>query len=322
MIMKTKYQRHYYFALVIFLSIITVRGEAEQSTDTDMALNKDYAGFANDSDNKHIGHINIDRLATESLVDNVDKFEAILYDYQSQENIGHLYWDHSDSEGKIEFEYGEIKEQIYIQFASMESVPISERYEALLLGLHEAGVAWISQYKKSHYRDAPNNTNNEEKGLKKHLFGSFDWVSPRNAIGAGTLSHDTTRYAAGWAYDPNRPMKSVWVHIYAKAARRVGDQQKYIAAVYANRVKEGVNHKRGIPGNHGWKVKIPEGWDADGVNDKVGICSISVLNNKDLAALNYCSSQFTAYCIDIQESEYRQLANIPQVITFKGNVSK
>jgi hypothetical protein len=208
-------------------------------------------------------HPALQNLATQALIDSDDRFEAILFDYQSQETIADLVWKNSESSGKIVFEVNNYKDEVSLQIANIEDMPPSQRYRILLQGLHEAGIAWLNQrseiksFKKvdeaslltgqvNHIKHGAINLINSDKAND-----STDYV----------YAQERVRYAEGWAYDPDDMGKSIWVHLYGRTHSK--SEYQYIGAVYADQHRPDVNQTLNISGNHGFKVKIPAGWNSD-----------------------------------------------------------
>ncbi|MCU7921600.1 MAG: hypothetical protein KZQ88_02755 [Candidatus Thiodiazotropha sp. (ex Dulcina madagascariensis)] len=306
---NVKFKLPCYLGLVLLLSTMSVKGEMVENTDSPT---KNILVPNNIADDQPISDININHIATEALVDTESEFEAILYDYQSQETIGHLYWNQNDSVGKIEFEYGGIKDQVSIQISNLEAMESSERYDTLLRGLHEAGIAWISQQKIKSPLMVSSTMQQEPSSLFKPMLlqpiGYFDEIRPQ--ILSNTFfplpPSGITRYAHGWAYDPDRSSQSIWVHFYGETE---SEPPKYIGAVLANLSRPDVNRK-GIAGQHGWKVKVPEAWDADLYHDAKGVCRESLLGYPKIKTTT-CFVKFYAYGIDLTGDGHRQLVNSP-----------
>lgn len=63
-------------------------------------------------------------------------------------------------------------------------------------------------------------------------------------------------YAAGWAYDPDWPERSVQVKIYVKN-QGAGGLGTYLGSALANRPRPDVNTALGISGDHGFQFPIP-----------------------------------------------------------------
>ena len=59
----------------------------------------------------------------------------------------------------------------------------------------------------------------------------------------------TTWRTWGWAFDPDAPSESLWVHIYADAL--AGKGGTFLAAIAADVPRPDVNEAYGIEGAHG-----------------------------------------------------------------------
>ncbi|MEJ2612625.1 MAG: hypothetical protein P8179_21840 [Candidatus Thiodiazotropha sp.] len=254
----------------------------------------------------------LDTLAVTATLDTENQFAAVLYDYQSQETLAHLDWDKSASAATIVFEQGDRKDSVELQVPGIAAMSPGERYSVLLQGLREAGFAWLSKYPTEKTQLAGSTTiqsavTTAASGNKP--IGYFDWVSPKEHYYDFLQPHSNiTRYAAGWAYDPDKPSQSVWVHFYGKTT---GPAYTYVGAVYANRSRPDVNRAKGITGNHGWYTVVPEAWDADGYKDTAGSCS-------GFTQLYYlvveCYTTFDAFAIDLTGDGHRRLVKAPYTI--------
>ncbi len=254
----------------------------------------------------------LDKLAVTATLDTENQFEAVLYDYQSQKTLAHLDWDKSASAATVVFGQGDRKDSVELQIHGIAAMSSSERYSVLLQGLREAGVAWLSNYPSEKTQFAGSTM--MQSAVKAAASGSkpigyFDRVSPKEHYYDFLKPHSNiTRYAAGWAYDPDKPSQSVWVHFYGKTT---GSTYTYIGAVYANRSRPDVNRAKGITGNHGWYTVVPEAWDADGYLDKAGSCS-------GFTQLYYlvteCYTTFDAFAIDLTGDGRRRLVKAPYTI--------
>jgi hypothetical protein len=314
----------YFTGLSILLLAMNANG-ADESDNVylDTPSIKSVENFNRPSDQQVINYLNTDYLATEAIVDTEQKFEAIFFDSQSQKTIGHLYWDHKSAEGKIEFGEGKTKEQTIIQISDFDAIPPTEQYEVLLRGLREAGIAWISQNKAA---QSSLLINNEEQTYSATAFsnnsviGYFDWISPTNSIGVGTSSFNVTRYAGGWAYDKNASGKNIWVQIFGMGTQKsgIGSDYRLVASVLANLPRPDVNRVMGVSGNHGWRLTIPEAWDADNVADTKNVCRTS--KGKIGEYRVSCSAIFKAYGIALFTGNKYQLgSNTPGTISFSSS---
>jgi hypothetical protein len=247
-------------------------------------------------------NINMERLTTEALVDTEYLFEAALFDHQSQESIGHLYWNQNDGVGKIIFEYGGITEQVDLEISDILSMDSSERYRVLLNGLYETGLTWINQYQagsaKSVHKGEPQDDyviSASRRGQRPR--GHFDWIKPSFNNRPSVKPVNLKRVAQGWAYDPDRPNRSIWVQIYARSLTQRNAKYRMIKTVYANRMRKDVNRAHRIRGRHGWRLTLPERWDADSYRDRSDICSTGTEYNGH--KLIQCSAQFRPHAMDL-----------------------
>jgi hypothetical protein len=242
-------------------------------------------------------NVDTSKFATEAISDTNEKFEAILFDQQSQITYGHLYWDKNKSVGKITFEDGDNTDQISLQITDLSEIEPSERYSALLDGLYEAGIARFSM----HEVNAISKQDSSKQAISSAVTvmsvvprGVFDAVTPKALTNMYIEWPKTgiTRTAHGWAFDPDRPSESVWVHFYGTG----GDlTHKYIGAVLANKSRPDVNRAFGISGSHGWSTPVPEDWDIDGYLDMPNAC----ITSTGVPFIEYaCSVRFYAYAID------------------------
>jgi hypothetical protein len=200
-------------------------------------------------------------LATEAIVDTDDRFEAILFDFQSQETLATLVWDHAQGSGIITFEVDGTHDTISLDISDIENIPASERYTILLQGLHEAGIAWLN------YQDGSQNSKSNVQGqplnvqVNQVTDGIIDTISQNSVSINYSNNDDVTPYAEGWAYNPNDSGKSIWVHLYAKSDSQT--KYQYVGAVYANQESADSNKAMNISGHHGFKINVPTQQDTD-----------------------------------------------------------
>jgi hypothetical protein len=216
---------------------------------------------------KNLEHLDIQNLSTEALVDSDDRFEAILFDFQSQETIASLEWNNNESSGKITFETDNHKDEVILHIANIEDMPSFERYNILLQGLHEAGIAWLSQQSGLQTFKKVDEKPQLTEQVNPMTHGAIDSTSPSRVSTSSysAKSEEVARYAEGWAYDPDDSSKSIWVHLYGRSNSK--SAYRYIGAVFADQERPDVNSALGISGDHGFKVKIPTEWDIDDVHD-------------------------------------------------------
>ena len=131
----------------LFASVMTASGEMEENADFIQSFDETMDDSTKIIESQRFNLIDTEHLTTKLLVQTANEFEALLLDDQSQGSLGHLYWNQDDAEGKIVFNYGGIEEDIAVQISNLEEMEPSDRCDLLLRGLHEAGIAWISQYK-------------------------------------------------------------------------------------------------------------------------------------------------------------------------------
>lgn len=259
--------------------------------------------------------IDTSTFATEATSDTDEKFEAILFDQQSQITYGKLYWDKKTSTGTIKFEYGNNTDEIQLNISDINEIEPSQRYSVLLDGLFEAGIAQFNM---------PNDDASTRRDHAKEILSLP--ITPRalNTIGAFTLinpAHRTTgllnmdlnivRLATGWGYDPDRPSESTWIHFYG----RRGSEQKleYIGPVFANESSPEVNRTFGISGSHGWSAVVPEGWDIDNNGDLEYECKPE---NLPIWGIYYrCQVEFYGYVIDRTGDGNSRFINSPYTIS-------
>jgi hypothetical protein len=268
--------------------------------------------------NQQLNHVRIENLTTEALTDTKDEFKAIFFDYQSQETLGHLYWNQLDAKGIMYFQYAGEHRQIEVQISDTKSLGASERFNALLRGLHEAGIAWISQLKA---RFSPNITRSSQpelstllKSMLRRPTGYFEKVNPQYAKVYGNNPTSITRVATGWAIDLDRPKKSSWIHLYTKNTSHISHLTP-VAMVYANLYRPDINRAKDITGNHGWKFTIPEAWDADSYQDNTD-CELKAIDDQGEYRV-MCDKAFYAFIIDTTHDHYKRLANTPILINYQ-----
>jgi hypothetical protein len=318
-----------YLGIPLLLTTLVAKGEPEISTTTAEAPIKSFEAPNEKTNDSPFDLIDTSRFATQTIVDTEQAFEAILFDYQSQENFGHLYWNQNKAEGKIEFDYGGIKEQIDLQIADLETMTSSERYQALLQGLIETGTVWISQYTTDSPLKAPKSSVQADTTSVTPMFmnthGYFDGVRPKQVITTGAGPTNLNRRAWGWTYDPDRPLQSIWVHIYGapvlSCSNSIGcsmgeltkfrNKYTYLGAVLANVNRPDVN-RAGIPGRHGWIYKIPEAWDADAFYDSKYNCIRKRGGIKNRPHIR-CEISLKAYGIDISGDNNTRLHGIHRI---------
>jgi hypothetical protein len=265
--------------------------------------------------------IDINNLATEAVLDTKDKFEAILFDQQSQITYGKLDWDKNRAEGRITFEVNGKTEQTGLHISDIEALNLSDQYSTLLNGLHEAGIAHFSLSQNS------TDTIEVDSKVKEPMLispmarlptipatGEFESVTPKHLSNPHNNpiwpESGITRHAHGWAYDPDRPSESVWIHFYG--IRRSSNDLEFIGSVLANKSRPDINQRYGISGSHGWSTVVPESWDIDGVHDLDGTCfDLPVQMTIDVQ----CSVRFHAYAIDRTGDGNTRLRNSPYLIT-------
>jgi hypothetical protein len=198
-------------------------------------------------------HLETQNLATEALVDSDNRFEAVLFDFKSQQTLASLVWNNDKSLGKITFEVHDLKDEVSLQIADTNDMPSFERYNILLQGLYEAGIAWLSQQSGLQAFEQEDKKQQLAEQVNPIINGAIDSIIPSSVN--STDSEDVPRYAEGWAYNPNDSGKSIWVHLFARP--NTDSAYQYIGAVFANQSRPSVNNTLGISGDHGFKVKIP-----------------------------------------------------------------
>jgi hypothetical protein len=199
------------------------------------------------------GQLDTRNLATEAFVDSANRFEAVLFDYQSQQTLASLVWNDDKGLGKITFDVDDRKDEVSLQIAEIKDMPSFERYNILLQGLHEAGIAWLSQQSGLSAVEQEDKKQQSAAQVNPITHGAIDSISQSSVNSSD--SEDTQRYAEGWAYDPDDSGKSIWVHLYARPDSE--SAYRYVGAVFANQNHPDVNNTLGISGDHGFKVEVP-----------------------------------------------------------------
>jgi hypothetical protein len=197
-------------------------------------------------------HLDIQNLATEALVDSENEFEAVLFDFQSQQTLASLVWNKIEGSGKILFEADGRKDEVSLQIANIDNVPSFERYNVLLQGLYEAGIAWLSLQNELPSFEQADEKQQLAAQITHIAHGAANSKSTSTVNSAET--EDAVAYAEGWAYYPDDSGKSIWVHLYARPDSK--SAYRYIGAVFANQHHPDVNNTYGISGDHGFKVKV------------------------------------------------------------------
>lgn len=87
-------------------------------------------------------------------------------------------------------------------------------------------------------------------------------------------------YAAGWAYDPDWPERSVQVKIYVKN-QGAGGVGTYLGSALANRPRPDVNAALGIDGDHGFQFPIPTAY-LNGASFEVAALSYGTATDQPL----------------------------------------
>ncbi len=302
------------------ISLLLVVATTAQSDTGNPSPTKSFTSSLITNDVPAYQDIDIARLTAQATLDNDNKFEAILFDHQSQVTLGHLYWNQDEGTGQITLEYNHEKTEIDIQIADLSAMTSFERYDALLSGLQEIGRSWLMQLLPDTISKSPDTLQRSSTGVgsatSDQPTGFFDIVSPQFVMSVGSPEKNFNRVAGGWSYDPNKPSISNWVHIYASYPGKNGISiTTHIASVYANKSRPDVNRVLGISGNHGWSLVIPESWDADGLKDNQKICG-PVLETSDGKSSVKCATSYFAYGLDITRSTRTQLHNSPKAVSF------
>jgi hypothetical protein len=310
-----------YLVLSLLMASASAQCRAGDTATSEIPQSKTQSVANSTINREHISEINRDYLAVGALLDTKNQFEAILYNHQSQETIGHLFWDQTNSTGSIEFEYAGVKDTIDLQIPENETLDSSERYNTLLDGLREAGIAWVSQYSSDTYEPSPANSSETAQPLEaasenRLPIGSFDSISPEQAIGYKHLMYKMTRQAAGWAHNPDYPSYPIWVHLYARATQG-SRPYRYIAAIRTGTHRPDANIAKDILEKSGWRATVPEAWDADYVNDSYDVCKVTTIQKPAFHYSVFCSVDFIAYAID-SAGERKLLANGPKRITYSS----
>jgi hypothetical protein len=312
--MKEKLDLNCYTAIGIVLCSMSFSLQADN---TENKITKTYKVLDDVENSEGRSEVNISSLATEAIKDTVDKFEAVLFDNQSQITYGKLYWDKITSVGTITFEHGNETDEIQLNISDIDEIEPSERYSILLSGLHEAGIA---RFSTTGVNANINNKRNNTKGVEsseiapmaQSTVGAFDASKDQHMMrGVLNMNLNITRYASGWGYDPDRPNESTWIHFYGR--RGNGQPLEYVGAVLANQNRPDVNDHFGITGLHGWRAPIPEEWDIDNNADLDYECEpVSV---PIFGTYYQCSVGFYGYVIDRTGDGNSRLINSPYVIS-------
>jgi hypothetical protein len=312
--MKESLKLKHYTAISILLCYIPF---ALQANDTTKKYTKIHVVSDVTKNPKLESEVNINSLATEAIVDTNDKFEAILFDNQSQITYGKLYWDKNSSIGAIKFEHEINADEIQLHISDINEIEPSERYSVLLSGLHEAGVAQFSATKVKAYSSIKRHHVNDIASsqitpMGVPTTGAFDASSTQHIVrGALNMDLNITRTASGWGFDPDRPSESTWIHFYGRRGR--SQQLEYVGAVLANQSRPDVNSAYGISGLHGWSAPIPEGWDIDNNKDVDYECEPVTM---PIWGIYYrCQVEFYGYVIDRTGDGNSRLVNSPYVIS-------
>jgi hypothetical protein len=302
--------------LPLLFSVMAIKGVAAENLPLENSPVQSPAPAEVNTETALFNDLDFEFLTAEVYEDTENMFEAVFFDHQSQETIGRLHWDRLNKEGTIVFDYAGVRGQTDLQIENIDALALSERHEVLLRGLHEAGIAWLTQY-----RNAPL-VNTSERSLQTQPlqivaagthrpYGYLDRVQPDQIINRGNRNQpgNRSRQLYGWSYDPDRPNQSTWVHIYGSIYHfgAPNGRQHYIGAVYANQRRPDVNRVMRISGNHGFQYTVPEVWDADHVSDKRGMCDLRPLN--DGSTIDLCGAYYRAYGIDLTGNANRQLLN-------------
>jgi hypothetical protein len=269
-----------------------------------------------DGDKTNIRSV-LEHLATAVHIDEESGIDVILYDYQSQENIGRLVWSHDAKQGTIDLQYMDISDKVPMLISDYDNLSQEEKQNTLKQGLLEAGYAWLSNkiLKQSEFAGIPSKRDYAAQDvsiLRYNTVGVFDWVNPRHLENYFKPADNVTRQAAGWAYDPDRSSESIWVHFYGR--HQEDESYRYLGALLANSARPDVNRAYGITGNHGWSVQIPESWDADGHDDESGSC-VTGPPPVGVGGSVTCRSEFRAIAIDVTGGKSSYLRNTPYDIS-------
>jgi hypothetical protein len=265
-------------------------------------------------------YTDISSLSTKIITNSEDTFEALLYDYQSQHSIARMVWNKGDTTYKVNFVLGDIKDTVSLQISNINNLASSERANILTQGLHEAGIAWLSQSNGLPAlinKDSKTREFNQEYVTTRSFQtkGFIDYITPNKVEYFLEPMENITRRGAGWAFDPDQPDRSIWVHFYGHRLSHSGYQ--YVGAVLANQSRPDVNRAYGISGNHGWTATVPEAWDADMHNDYSKTCGVG--NTADgHASAAVCRVQIKAYGIDVTGDANRELEQSPYTIESVG----
>jgi hypothetical protein len=300
----------------VFIGMLALLGPMKANGDARKAIGHQASPDSNMPISEKVKeYVDISSLSTKILTDSEDVFEAILFDYQSQYTIAHMVWNKGDGSYKVHFSLGDIKDTIPLQISDINNLGTSERMSVLLKGLHEAGIAWLSQSNDLPVFDKHSNPDkSKQENVTIQSFytkGFIDWISPKKVEYRLEPMRNITRTASGWAYDPDQPSRSIWVHFYGHRDGHSGFQ--YIGALLANLSRPDVN-RTGIPGNHGWRSTVPEGWDADGYNDYSKSCGVGSDPLDPRSSYYVCRVTIKAYGIDVSGDSNVELSHSPYVI--------
>jgi hypothetical protein len=178
--------------------------------------------------------------------------------------------------------------------------------------LHEAGAAWIAQYKKESGMFVSSDTEKEPVHTitKIRPFGRFHEIKPKILHTVGNRVQNRNRVGQGRAYDIDVIQKKIWVHVYGGT----GGRERGIMAVYANRIEH-----HDFPGlaNHAFRFIIPEEWDLDGVNDRYYSC-VERKWSKQMGVHWIYKTKFKVYGIDITGDKNKSLGT-QDIVLYKFN---
>lgn len=92
---------------------------------------------------------------------------------------------------------------------------------------------------------------------QKALAGTMPPIFAQRAPPVGSVRAEGDRLV-GWAYDPDEPATSIYVHIYKDVPARPGQFDGLAASIAADQPSEETDRRLGITGRHGFNWQIPQ----------------------------------------------------------------
>jgi hypothetical protein len=92
---------------------------------------------------------------------------------------------------------------------------------------------------------------------KQALDGTMPPIFAQRAPSVGSVRVEGDRLV-GWAYDPDEPATSIYVHIYKDTPAQRGQFNGFVASIAADKPSNETNRRLGITGKHGFSWQIPQ----------------------------------------------------------------